>query len=185
LGAGSSPDGDRVCRVSLRCCLALVGAVCGANAGSGGMRHAIRRFPGTSDHRHRRPCARTARLAGSTPRDGFVARPAIPPSPHGYATTPAAPFGRLARRHHGVYHRLVLPVMTRRRRLANGAPRPGGRSRSTARAGLASRHPPSRSRTARGRPAASPRRLPRRDGHRAGGTASGDQGGPLLGVHAR
>ena len=32
-------------------------------------------------------------------------RHAIPPSPHGYATTNSLrPFGRLARRHHGVYH---------------------------------------------------------------------------------
>lgn len=33
------------------------------------------------------------------------ARHAIPPSPHGYATTNSLrPFGRLARRHHGAYH---------------------------------------------------------------------------------
>jgi hypothetical protein len=32
-------------------------------------------------------------------------RHAIPPSPHGYATTNSLrPFGRLARRHHGLYH---------------------------------------------------------------------------------
>ncbi len=48
-----------------------------------------------------------------TPRLGHAFRPhgfgsvrhAIPPSPHGYATTtPLRPFGRLARRHHGIYH---------------------------------------------------------------------------------
>jgi hypothetical protein len=48
-----------------------------------------------------------------TPRLGHAFRPhgvgsvrhAIPPSPHGYATTtPERPFGRLARRHHGIYH---------------------------------------------------------------------------------
>jgi hypothetical protein len=32
-------------------------------------------------------------------------RHAIPPSPHGYATTtPQRPFSRLVRRHHGIYH---------------------------------------------------------------------------------
>jgi hypothetical protein len=36
---------------------------------------------------------------------GSGVRHAIPPSPHGYATTtPLRPFGRLARRHHGMYH---------------------------------------------------------------------------------
>jgi len=36
---------------------------------------------------------------------GSVHRAIIPPSPHGYATTtPERPFGRLARRHHGIYH---------------------------------------------------------------------------------
>ena len=48
-----------------------------------------------------------------TPRLGHAFRPhgfgsvrhEIPPSPHGYATTtPLRPFGRLARRHHGIYH---------------------------------------------------------------------------------
>ena len=46
-----------------------------------------------------------------TPRHGLrphgfgTVRHAIPPSPHGYATTNSLrPFGRLARRHHGVYH---------------------------------------------------------------------------------
>jgi hypothetical protein len=60
-----------------------------------------------------------------TPRLGHAFRPhgfgsvrhAIPPSPHGYATTtPLRPFGRLARRHHGIYHQgLVLPDHDRRR----------------------------------------------------------------------
>jgi hypothetical protein len=36
---------------------------------------------------------------------GRSVRHGIPPSPHGYATTtPLHPFGRLERRHHGVYH---------------------------------------------------------------------------------
>jgi len=48
-----------------------------------------------------------------THRTGHAFRPhgfgsvrhAIPPSPHGYATTNSLrPFGRLVRRHHGVYH---------------------------------------------------------------------------------
>lgn len=37
---------------------------------------------------------------------GSAARQAIPPSPHGYATTtPQHPFGRLVRRSHGKFHR--------------------------------------------------------------------------------
>jgi hypothetical protein len=48
-----------------------------------------------------------------TPRLGHAFHPhgvgsahhAIPPSPHGYATTNSLrPFGRLVRRHHGIYH---------------------------------------------------------------------------------
>ena len=48
----------------------------------------------------------TPRLGHALRRQGFGSvRHAIPPSPHGYATTNSLrPFGRLARRHHGVYH---------------------------------------------------------------------------------
>ncbi len=48
----------------------------------------------------------TPRLGHAFRPHGFgSARHAIPHSPHGYATTNSLrPFGRLARRHHGVYH---------------------------------------------------------------------------------
>ena len=42
---------------------------------------------------------------GFRPHSFGSARHAIPPSPHGFATTtPLHPFGRLARRHHRIYH---------------------------------------------------------------------------------
>ena len=48
----------------------------------------------------------THRLGHAFRPHGFGSvRHAIPPSPHGYATTtPQRPFGRLVRRHHGIYH---------------------------------------------------------------------------------
>lgn len=48
----------------------------------------------------------TPRLGHALRRQGFGSvRHAIAPSPHGYATTNSLrPFGRLVRRHHGVYH---------------------------------------------------------------------------------
>ena len=52
-----------------------------------------------------RPAFRPRLGHGFRPHDFGHARHAIPPSPHGFATTtPLRPFGRLARRHHGIYH---------------------------------------------------------------------------------
>ena len=193
---GSRPDRGGLCAVPSR------------PSRRGGVRAMPGGFPGTSHHAAQ-PARDPARGPRAIARPAFTPRArarasartalapvrhAIPPSPHGYATTNSLrPFGRLARRHHGVYHQgWYFPTTIGDDTGYIGRPYdPGEAIPVYGPAPIydepadppAPRAAPASARvTEPGR--REPRRLPRRDGDGAGqGRRARDQGGTLLGLN--